>query len=114
MRVPFESAVKELRDLLTPRLVAYIGRVRETRAVHQWADGTREVKSGGVEDRLRFALQVALLLSEHDSPRVVQAWFQGLNPHLEDRSPARLLRVGDLGEVGPLVLAAARSFLVGG
>ncbi len=114
MRVPFDTAVKELRDVLTPRLVAYIGGVRETRAVHQWADGTRDVKSGEVEDRLRFALQVALLLSEHDAYRTVQAWFQGLNPHLEDRSPARLLREGDLDEVGPLVLAAARAFLVGG
>lgn len=113
MRMPLTTAVKELRDLLTPRLVAYIGGVRETRAVHRWADGTREVKSGEVEDRLRFALQVALLLSEHDAPRVVQAWFQGLNPHLEDRSPARLLRDGDLDEVGPVVLAAARAFLVG-
>ncbi|MBK5222026.1 MAG: hypothetical protein JJE52_03945 [Acidimicrobiia bacterium] len=114
MRLPFEAAVKELRDLLTPRLVAYIGGVRETRAVHQWADGTRDVKSGEVEDRLRFALQVALLLSEGDAPRVVQAWFQGLNPHLDDRSPARLLRDGDLDEVGSIVLAAARAFLVGG
>ncbi len=114
MRVPFETAVKELSDLLTPRLVAYIGGVRETRAVHQWADGTREAKSGDVEDRLRFALQVALQLSEHDAPRVVQAWFQGLNPYLEDRSPARLLRDRDLGEVGPLVLAAARAFVTGG
>ncbi len=58
--------------------------------------------------------KLVLLLSEHDAPRVVQAWFQGLNPHLEDRSPARLLRDGDLDEVGPLVLAAARAFLVGG
>jgi hypothetical protein len=114
MRVPFATAAKELRELLTPRLVAYIGGVREARAVHQWADGTREAKSGEVEDRLRFALQVALLLNEHDAPSVVQAWFQGLNPHLEDRSPARLLREGDLDEVGPLVLAAARAFLVGG
>ncbi|MGI8686929.1 MAG: hypothetical protein ACR2MO_17875 [Acidimicrobiales bacterium] len=114
MRVPFDVAVKELRDLLTPRLVAYIGGVRETRAVHQWADGTRDVKSGEVEDRLRFALQVALVLSEHDAPRVVQAWFQGLNPHLDDRSPGRLLREGDLDEAGPPVLAAARAFLAGG
>jgi hypothetical protein len=45
---------------------------------------------------------------------VVQAWFQGLNPHLDDRSPARLLREGDLAEVGPMVLAAARAFQVGG
>jgi hypothetical protein len=114
MRMSFRRAVEELRALLTPRLVAYLGRVRETRAVHQWADGTREVKSSDVEQRLRFALQVALVLREHDDPSVVQAWFLGINPHLDDRSPARLLRDGDLDEVGPLVLAAARAFVIGG
>ena len=114
MRQPFDVVVGELRDLLTPRLVAYIAGVGETRAVHQWAEGTRDVKSGEVEDRLRFALQVALMINEHDAARVGQAWFQGLNPHLDDRSPARLLRDGTLEEVGPLVLAAARAFLVGG
>jgi hypothetical protein len=45
---------------------------------------------------------------------VAQAWFQGLNPQLEDRSPARLLREGDLDDVGPQILAAARAFAVGG
>lgn len=100
--------------MLTPRLVAYVAGVQETRAVHQWAEGSREAKSPEVEERLRLALQVAALLAEHDPPRVVQAWFQGLNPHLEDRSPARLLREGAPDEVGPLVLGAARAFLVGG
>jgi hypothetical protein len=114
MRVAFDMAVTELREILTARLVAYIAGVRETRAVHQWAEGTRDVKSSSVEDRLRLALQVALLLRDHDEPRVVQAWFQGLNPHLDDQSPARLLREGDLDEVGPLVLGAARAFVVGG
>jgi hypothetical protein len=114
MRISFAEAVVELRDLLTPRLVAYIAGVTETRAVHRWADGSREVKSPVIEDRLRFALQVGAVLAAHDSPGVVQAWFQGLNPHLDDRSPARLLREGDLDEVGPLVLGAARAFLVGG
>lgn len=114
MREPFVAVVAQLRDLLTPRLVAYLAGVGETRAVHQWADGTREIKSAEVEDRLRLALQLALVLNESDAARVVQAWFQGLNPHLDDRSPARLLREGDLDEVGPLVLAAARAFQVGG
>jgi len=66
------------------------------------------------EYRLRLAYQVAALIAEKDSPAVVQAWFQGLNPQLEDRSPARLLREGDLDEVGPLVLTAARSFAATG
>ena len=110
-RESFAAVVCELRELLTPRLVAFIAGVRETRAVHQWAHGTRDVKSDVVERRLRLALRVALLLSELEEPRVIQAWFQGLNPHLEDRSAARLLRDGDLDEVGPAVLAAARAFV---
>jgi hypothetical protein len=49
----------------------------------------------GVQQRLRLALQVALPIAEAAGPEVAQAWFQGLNPRLEDRSPARMLRDGD-------------------
>lgn len=106
--------VKELRDLLGAKLVAYIGGVKETRAVRQWADGERRVQDPTDEQRLRLAYQAAALIAEHDSPQVVQVWFQGLNPQLDDRSPARLLREGDLDEVGPAVLTAARAFAAHG
>ena len=33
-------------------------------------------------------------LAEAESPEIAQAWFQGLNPQLDDRSPARMLREG--------------------
>lgn len=106
--------VKELRDLLGAKLVAYLGGVQETRAVRQWADGTRQIQDPLDERRLRVAYQAAALIAERDAPEVVQAWFQGLNPQLDDRSPARLLREGDLDEVGPAVLAAARAFAANG
>lgn len=106
--------VKALRDVLGAKLVAYLGGVRETRAVRQWAEGTRVIQDSTDECRLRLAYQVAALISERDTAEVVQAWFQGLNPQLGDRSPVRLLREGDLDEVGPLVLAAARSFAATG
>jgi hypothetical protein len=113
VRATFPEVVCELRAVLGARLVAYLGSVRETRAVRQWADGDRE-PSQDVQNRLRVAIQVALPLAEIESPRIAQAWFQGLNPQLEDRSPARLLREGELEEVGPAVIAAARAFLIGG
>lgn len=113
LRLELPVAVKDLRDLLGARLVAYIAGVTETRAVHEWADGSRDPRPV-VADRLRFALRVAGFIAEHDGPSVTQAWFQGLNPQLDDRSPARLLREGDLEEVGPLILSAARAFVVGG
>ena len=102
-----------MRELLGARLAAYIGGVAETRAVREWADGTR-TPGNEVQQRVRVALQVALLLNEVDGREITQAWFQGLNPQLDDRSPARLLREGTLEETGPQVLAAARAFLLGG
>lgn len=112
-RIEFPVVVKELTDLLGPRLVAYLASVTETRAVRQWADREREAREP-IPARLRLALQIALLIARHDNPRVAQAWFQGLNPQLDDRSPARLLREGEVEDVGPLVLSAARAFVSGG
>lgn len=57
---------------------------------------------------------MALLITAADDNEIAQAWFQGLNPQLDDRSPARMLRDGDFNEAGPAVIAAARAFLVGG
>jgi hypothetical protein len=113
VRSTFPEAVVALRELLGPQLVAYLGSVRETRAVHQWAEGARE-PSAAVQQRLRVALQVAAMLAETESPRIAQAWMQGLNPQLDDRSPARLLRDGDIDEIGPAIIGAARAFLIGG
>jgi hypothetical protein len=113
VRAPFAEVAVELRSILGPRLVAYLGAVKETRAVHEWADG-RRTPGEATRQRLRLALQVALVLEASDGAEVTQAWFQGLNPQLDDRSPARLLRDGELDEVGPAVIAAARAFLVGG
>ena len=87
--------------------------MKETRAVNQWANGSR-TPSNGIQRRLRVALQAAAPIAEADSPAVAQAWFQGLNPQLDDHSPLRLLREGDLDEEGPNVIGAARAFLAGG
>ena len=59
------------------------------------------------------AFEVARTLNEHDSPRVVQAWLTGVNPELGDRVPLRLLKEGNLDEIAPKVLGAARAFIAG-
>jgi hypothetical protein len=114
IRADVAVIVQELRGALGARLVAVIAGVVETRAVHQWADGTRELKSSATEDRLRLAYHLWKLITQRDSDRVAQAWFTGLNPKLDDASPARLLRDGDLEEEGPRLLAAARAFATTG
>jgi hypothetical protein len=109
VRSDVTELVSELRELLGAKLVAYLGSVSETRAVRQWADGDRKPPAEVVR-RLRLAYQVAGLLAERDQPRVIQAWFQGMNPQLDDWAPARMIREGSPDEVGTLVLAAARAF----
>ena len=113
VRSDVTELVGALRELLGAKLVAYLGSVSETRAVRQWADGQRKPPAEVVR-RLRLAYQVAGLLAERDQPRVIQAWFQGMNPQLDDWAPARMIREGSPDEVGTRVLAAARAFTAAG
>jgi hypothetical protein len=94
------------------KLTAYIGGVKDVRAVDRWMAGGEIY--GEAEAHLRFAFQVVRTLSEHDSPAVVQAWLTGANPELGDRVPLRLLRENDVDAVAPAILSAARAFLTGG
>lgn len=109
LRLPTDELVSQLREALGAKLVAYVASIQETRTVGEWADGEREPQPE-VEVRLRVAYHVASLLLEKNSPVVVQVWFQGANELVGGRAPARLLRDGDLDEMGPAVVAAAREF----
>jgi hypothetical protein len=106
MLLPIESVVRELVDLLGLTTVAVIGGVKETRAVNQWMEG-REPQRPHV---LRFALQVASMISTVADRSIAQAWFQGSNPHLDGRSPAVLLYNRPSPEVQRQILAAAELF----
>ena len=108
----FSKLVAELTAILGKKLTAYIASVKDTRAVERWMASSGPYK--GVEERLRFAYRLAKMISDHEGPRVAQAWFTGLNPELGDRVPVRLLREEDVEIVGPEILGAARAFLAGG
>ena len=113
MRIDLPEAVGLLRELLGAALVAYVGSVKETRAVNQWAAGERGC-SAETERRLRLALQVALMIDSVDGSEVARSWMAGMNPILDDDAPARLIRDGELEDVGARVIGAARSFLATG
>lgn len=112
IRLDNAALVHALRDVVGARLTAYVGGVGETRAVRQWANGERK-PSEDVLRRLRFCFRVADLIRKCESAAIAQTWFTGLNPALSDQSPAALIRDGELGIVGPNVLAAARAFIGG-
>jgi hypothetical protein len=107
---PLADVVAFLITLLSRRLVAYMAGVKDTKTVGRWAnDETSEIRQDS-EKRVRLAYEIARLLMHFDSPRIVKAWFVGLNPQLDDTSPAEAVHEGRLKET----LYAARAFVAGG
>jgi hypothetical protein len=111
LRLPASKVVDKLVEIVGRKLTAYIGGVKDARAVDRWIAGGEIY--GNAEIRLRFAFQVIRALSEHDSPAVVQAWLTGVNPELGDRVPLRIMRENEVDAVAPSILSAARAFLAG-
>jgi hypothetical protein len=66
---PQSTVVERLVEIVGRKLTAYIGGVKDVRAVNRWIAGGEIY--GEAEARLRFAFQVVRTLSEHDSPAVV-------------------------------------------
>ena len=64
---------------LSAKLCAYLGSVKDTCAVNEWAEGVRE-PGEAVQRRLRLALQVAGAIAEVDGAEIARAWFQGSEP----------------------------------
>lgn len=106
MQMSMEEVVRALVDLLGLTTVAVLGGVKETRAVNQWMAGREPQRP----DVLRFALQLAFMLSTLKGKSVARAWFQGTNPRLEGRSPAILLHNRPTDEVKQQILSAAEQF----
>ena len=104
-----QDVVGYMQEVLGQKLVAYIAGVSDPRTVARWAEGERTPRSAH-EQRLRCAYQIFQLLLAEEAPHTVRAWFLGLNPQLDDESPAESIRNDMYREV----LVAAKAFLAGG
>jgi hypothetical protein len=109
---PMPEIVKQLVGIIGRKLTAYVGGVRDVRAVDRWLKGGAVY--GDAEQRLRIAFQVVRMLAERENPTVIQSSLTGLNPELGDRVPLRLMRESDLETVAPEIMGAMRAFLAGG
>lgn len=98
-----------LGENLGPRLTAFIVGA-DPKTVTRWAQQDGRTPQEDAERRLRGTYQVFQLLQVVESPHTIRAWFMGMNPQLDDRSPAEALNEGQLREV----MAAARAFTAGG
>jgi len=104
-----KDVARYLQETLGQKLVAYMAGVNDPKRVGLWAQGAQNPRDEA-ERRLRAAFQVFHLLLTEDSAHVVRAWFIGMNPQLDDDSPAEAIRDGRLKDT----LAAAKAFIAGG
>ncbi|WP_440708912.1 hypothetical protein [Herbiconiux sp. YIM B11900] len=110
IRHALPTVVGDLRLALGAKLVAYIAGVTETRTVREWVETSRR-PTPSAEERLRLTHRIVTLIGQSEGERVVPTWFQGMNPLLSDRSPARVLHEDDFDMAAPRVLAAANAFV---
>lgn len=106
--VPLVDQVRALKELLGPKLMSLTMGVDST-TVERWINEST-VPNLDNEKRIRTAYQIFSLLKPVEASPTIRAWFMGMNPQLEDQSPAEAIAEGNLRET----LAAARAFLAGG
>ena len=113
-RTTVESSVADiaafLQDALGQKLVAHMVGIEDPKTIGRWASEKRLPQDPRAEAKLRGAYQVFRLLLTQESPYTVRAWFVGLNPQLDDESPAEAIREDRVKDV----MVAARAFLAGG
>lgn len=104
-----EDIARFLQENLGQTLVAYITNIADPKTVSKWANGTQAPRREA-EERLRATFQIFHLLQNEESPHTVRAWFIGMNPQLDDDSPAEALRDGRRRDA----LLAAKAYVAGG
>ena len=108
VKVDIAGVATFLAENLGTTLTAFIAGV-EKKTVLRCAAGETAPRAA-MEQRLRAAFQIFALVAASDSPHTVRAWFTGMNPQLDDLSPAEALAQGS----DRAVMAAARAYVAGG
>ena len=106
-RLPAAELARAVRDVLGPDLAGEAAGAPDAGVLDGWAAGTLTPDAEAVIN-LRRAGEVVRLLLEREGPDTVRAWVGGMNPELDDRSPASLLATDFAAVVG-----ATRAFLAG-
>lgn len=106
-----QTMASTLVEVLGRPITAYIVHVRNVKTVSRWATGeVNQVRDRYSEERLNAAYQmVAFLLEEEVHPSIIRQITMGMNPVLNDDSPAHALREGNFKGA----MAAARNYVAG-
>ena len=109
----FGDKVQILIENLGAALTAHmLGKSPST--VNRWAQGSKKPAALADEQRIEATFQVFQFLIRGEgtsrSNHAVRAWFIGMNPQLDDKSPAEIVAAGEYRRV----MAAARAYTAGG
>jgi hypothetical protein len=107
MRVSVSEAAGTAHELLSRRLIAHMVGARDVKTINRWISGATITLRHDHEQRLRLIYEIIQLLRVTEGPQTIRAWFVGMNPTLDDASPAEAIHAGRLEEA----LGAARTFL---
>ena len=111
MNADLETMASTLVNVMGRAIVAGIVGIRNPKTISRWANGeVTSVRDRYSEERLIAAYQVTILLQEHYGNDTIRSFMLGMNPVLNDESPAIALRDGDFKGA----INAARNFLAGG
>lgn len=105
IEAPLTDLAAELQSGLGQKLAAYMLNVRP-QTFGDWATGHRQPR-GKNQDALRHLAHVYKLLAQVDDKHTIRAWFIGMNPMLDDDSPADLASQGKYRDL----LIVARAFV---
>ncbi|MEO8907780.1 MAG: hypothetical protein ABI310_06835 [Microbacteriaceae bacterium] len=105
MQLSVPEIVGHIQSVLGRELLALITG-KDGRTVTRWISGPQRPPRAE-EKLIRDTFQVLEVLLTVQDPSVVRAWFMGMNPQLDDQSPAEVLAEGGVRDV----MAAARAFI---
>lgn len=107
--VDLKDVIAFLNEHLGSRLLALTVGV-DHKTVGRWLTDVNRTPRFETETRLRAAHQIFRLVQQVESSPTARAWFMGMNPQLEDNSPAEAIRDGNVRDA----MAAARAFVNAG
>ena len=112
IRTPLQDLALYLQNALTQKLAAYMVGLSDGRDIGRYA---REDRNPHPRQLAKLQALFELLNStfKTEDPRIVQAWFLGVNPELDGQAPAKLLRESFDQELSR-VRAAAEKFMDAG
>ncbi len=109
--MPIPELVSQLSEMIGAKFVAYATSITEPYIIQDWING-KTVPTGEIESRLRLTYKVSKIVHDRFPDQdTLQAWLQGKNPDLNDRSAVVMIRQAqDPADLELELISAAQTF----